>query len=284
MPITVTIPTLGKPKKVKDAIISILTKEWPLSARKIYNRVRNMCLDVSYQAVHKTINELLNNRIILRKDKEYALNKDWIDDVKNFAVNLSKVYEGKITMTMHKAFEQGFGSFTFDNVYSFYLGITKIFKRLSHESKKYDGLVFAQVRHMYWALASSQKEYELLRDMFHSYKELYILCRNDTKADRIAFEFYKLLNRKTHSIFGINCADNSDMFAGGEYIIQVFFGEGMNRLLDKSYNEAETVGGMKKLYNLIFNKKTEINVVVMKNQKLSEQMRKNVLSYFKKIQ
>jgi len=193
MPISITIPSLGKPKTVKDAIISILTGEWPLSARKIYNRVKNMGLDVSYQAVHKTTRELLNDGIILKEYKAYSINKNWIYGVKFFADNLSKVYEGKTTMTIDKAFEQGFGSFTFDNIYPFYLGITNTLKRLSYESKKYDGAGFAQVKHMYWALASSQKEYDLLCDIFRSCKEVYILCRNNTKADRIASEFYKLL-------------------------------------------------------------------------------------------
>jgi len=58
MPISITIPTLGKPKNVKDAVIAVLTNEWPLTARKIYNKTKNMSLNVSYQAVHKAVSEL----------------------------------------------------------------------------------------------------------------------------------------------------------------------------------------------------------------------------------
>jgi len=44
----VTIPSVGKPKTVKDAVIAVLINEWPLSARKIYNRVKEYGFSVSY--------------------------------------------------------------------------------------------------------------------------------------------------------------------------------------------------------------------------------------------
>jgi len=80
--------------------------------KEIYNRVKNMGLYVSYQAVHKTIRELLDDGIILKEYKAHSINKDWIDGVKNFADNLSKVYEDKTTMTIGKAFGQGYRSVT----------------------------------------------------------------------------------------------------------------------------------------------------------------------------
>ena len=64
MPISVTIPTLGRPTTVKDAVVSILSREWPLSLKRMYNSIRGMGLGVSYQAVHKAAQELIEQGIV----------------------------------------------------------------------------------------------------------------------------------------------------------------------------------------------------------------------------
>ena len=71
MTLSVTIPTPGKGKSVKDCIISILSAEWPLSAKKIYNRIKSGGAEVSYQAVHKALKELSGKGILEKEDKGY---------------------------------------------------------------------------------------------------------------------------------------------------------------------------------------------------------------------
>ncbi|MFQ5722348.1 MAG: hypothetical protein ACE5GI_07630 [Candidatus Aminicenantales bacterium] len=273
-----------KPKTVKDAIVSALTIEWPLSARKIYNQVRKKYgFAVTYQAVHKAMKELLNDKIILKEGKEYSLNRDWIESIKSFANDLGKVYEDKTTLTIEKAFEQGSGNFTFDNVYKFYMGMATMLKRLALEAgKKSGGIGTAQLRHMYWALASSQKEYDLFDDMLNSYKKTYILCRSDTKADRIAADYYRTVNPGTNVLFGLQCAENCDLIIGGNFVIQIFFEKNLVKLMDMAYKRAYLLQGMKKLYGLLFRKKANINVVLFRNPALAEQIRNEVMGHFKK--
>ena len=90
MPISVDIPTLGKPKTVKDAVISVLTNEWPLSSKQIYIKVRKMNLDVSYQAVHKVLKEFVSEGITEKRGNRYKIEINWIGKIKDFGNKLEK--------------------------------------------------------------------------------------------------------------------------------------------------------------------------------------------------
>ena len=80
--------------KAKDAIVSILSQEWPLTMKEIYfAAVRQHALNVSYQAMHKATKQLIQRRIITRNERTYSLNTEWIKQIKGFTENLEKAYE-----------------------------------------------------------------------------------------------------------------------------------------------------------------------------------------------
>lgn len=88
----ISLLEMGKVKKrnVREAIISILGREYPLSIRKIYNKVKKEYnLDVTYQAVFKIIKELVGDRVLEKSEKEYKLNIEWIKELEN-EINLLK--------------------------------------------------------------------------------------------------------------------------------------------------------------------------------------------------
>lgn len=82
----ISLLEMGKIKKrnVRETIISILSREFPLSIKKIYNKVkREHSLNVTYQAVFKIIKEMLDDNILEKSEKEYKLNINWIKDLEN---------------------------------------------------------------------------------------------------------------------------------------------------------------------------------------------------------
>jgi len=81
-------------------------------------------------------------------------------------------------------------------------------------------------------------------------------------------------------MLGIKCAENLDVIVGGDFVIQIFFEKDTLKLLDKTYEGVETLDGMKKLYNLLFNKKTKITMVLFNNSVVAEQLREEVLDQF----
>ena len=90
----------------KDVVISLLAYEQPLTAKKIHETAkRKYSLDISYQAIHKTLIELLEKGIIEKKEKEYILNEKWINSLKKFTEQtLSKENN---TLTLVEAINKG---------------------------------------------------------------------------------------------------------------------------------------------------------------------------------
>jgi repressor of nif and glnA expression len=93
MPLELVIPRLSeKDKNTKDLILEILCKEWPLTAKSIYGRVKKCGVDVTYQAVHKTIRNLAEHEVITKTSKGYQLNEEWIKNMHDFSEKLKKSY------------------------------------------------------------------------------------------------------------------------------------------------------------------------------------------------
>ena len=78
----------------KDAIVSILSSEWPLTMKEIYfAAIRQHALNVSYQAMHKATKQLIQQKIITRNERTYSLNTEWIKQIKGFTEKLEKAYQ-----------------------------------------------------------------------------------------------------------------------------------------------------------------------------------------------
>jgi hypoxanthine-guanine phosphoribosyltransferase len=82
-------------KSVKNLVINTLTTEWPLSIRKIYNRVRGKGVDVTYQAVFKAVKELIKQGILIEDRKMYAINIGWIKRVQQLVDKIRSNYESR---------------------------------------------------------------------------------------------------------------------------------------------------------------------------------------------
>lgn len=97
---------MGKTKKrnVRESIISALSREFPLSIRKLYNKIKkDYNLGVTYQAVYKLVKEMLGDGILEGTDKEYRLNVNWIkaleDELKVIRANYSAEQRDKVRET-----------------------------------------------------------------------------------------------------------------------------------------------------------------------------------------
>ena len=119
--------TRGNDSSVKDLIISILGKEWPLSTRQIFNRIQKIyALSCSYQAVHKSIKKLLESSVIEKNGKEYQLNLAWLDELKNFSEDIQKEYNHNNKKLALKQVEEKTTVKYFDNYRERLLKILKL--------------------------------------------------------------------------------------------------------------------------------------------------------------
>ena len=81
-------------KSTKSLIIGILSKNWPLSLKEIHSSIKRLePKKLTYQAVFKAVNELVEEKVIIKNGKEYLINKEWINEIKTFGNFLEKSYQ-----------------------------------------------------------------------------------------------------------------------------------------------------------------------------------------------
>lgn len=82
-----------KDKSTKDLVIDILSKEWPLTSKKIYNKIRKEYgKSITYQAVFKVIDKLSKEGILNKENQEYALNLAWLHELNERMTKIEKNY------------------------------------------------------------------------------------------------------------------------------------------------------------------------------------------------
>ncbi|MDO8634326.1 MAG: hypothetical protein Q7K34_03475, partial [archaeon] len=67
----------------KNKIVLIISKRPGLTGKEISVAIkRNSRKRLTAQAVYKTLQELANVRVLLKKNKKYSINKDWVKKIK----------------------------------------------------------------------------------------------------------------------------------------------------------------------------------------------------------
>jgi hypothetical protein len=79
--------SLYHPRTMREKIIKVLANREALSMKQIRLRVKSeRCINgsMSYQGLYKHITQLLEDKILVRKNGDYSLNIDWIKNMKRF--------------------------------------------------------------------------------------------------------------------------------------------------------------------------------------------------------
>lgn len=122
--------------KLKDKIITILTTNHPLTAKKIYNNLKkNHKLSITYQATHKALKELLKSEIIIVQEREYEINLMWIRKIQKFSEFVNKEYTSKINKNKIKVISFDLGGCISDNAFDELIWRTEIPKIYAKENK-----------------------------------------------------------------------------------------------------------------------------------------------------
>ena len=100
----------------KEKITHILSEYWPLTSKQKFEKLkRNYSQEISYQAVHKMINELTEENILEKNNTQYSLSKKWITSNKQYFENIDKLYSKQTTNTQITANFEGTTFWNFDD-------------------------------------------------------------------------------------------------------------------------------------------------------------------------
>jgi len=105
MIIRALLPKLA-PKTVKEKIIVLLASEFPLTVKDLKLKIKsNFNVSVSYQSVHKELNHLMSDEIIINDNKKYLLNVEWIKQVGLFSDLIVSNYTSQKKHSINKLLE-----------------------------------------------------------------------------------------------------------------------------------------------------------------------------------
>lgn len=76
----------------KNLILDTLRKSYPLSARKLFYSLKTQNCDLSYQAVHLFLKELVKDGVLTVTNKEYLINLSWVDELINYCYGIKAEY------------------------------------------------------------------------------------------------------------------------------------------------------------------------------------------------
>ncbi|MDO8556103.1 MAG: hypothetical protein Q7R96_02935 [Nanoarchaeota archaeon] len=253
----------------KERIIELISQKWPITARKIYRGlIREHRISITYQAIHKALQELIQNGILEKTSHGYVINKSWIKKLDDFSRRIGDKIDDKNGNKKIKAMQR----IIFED-HSKYIKFTV---DLMEEIVKKDNqltMVF-YFRHVPYPNVLSNEDILRLQKIMPKIKWT-IFSNKSTLLD----EWHAKLWRK----FGVRVKTGSNileerMIMMNDYIINAYTTSESDREWDKSYelkkiSDFDMAGTLEAMNNL----KYKTIVTVFRDKELSKMLARNML-------
>jgi hypothetical protein len=262
-----------KGSKTTEYIIEILSNEWPLTAKQIYNRLkRNYGLSVSYQAIHKHLKQMEKEKILIKNERNLSLNPNWVESKKTFFERLRKSL-GK------ENYEEGRSVFfcceTFIDVAKFVL--TEFINLPNPENKPFVSLVY----HAWPSIALSD---ELFKEFikFHLKTKHYILVAQNTLVDRMVGKTFEQHNGSIK--YGVTLPFSPDTLVSGDFIAYIYFNIKGKKIYDQFCRTTKSLKKLNigQLYNTLFEMPYKHKILLVHNREIADEIRENAIKEFER--
>lgn len=280
----VTLPWSNK-GSVEDLVFTILIKEYPLRIIDLMNFVRKRYgKNVTFQAVRKSVLQLLKREVLIEEKGKYKINKEWVLKSKTLIDNL---YEELTTSKIKpKNIESINGEISVLNFYSlnemmkFWENLVddwfKKFKKGDYNINCY------QSAHVWEGFLHPDVETNLMSQSKKNGIESYNLIIGNTPLDKQISKFYSTLGLKVH-IAPSNSSFDKSYYVGtyGDLIVQTQYPKQIVDLLDNFFKKTKSLKNVDliELSNIV-NKKIPMKLTIIKDLAMAKQINKSILSQF----
>ncbi len=265
--------SLDSPKDAKSAVVSVLSEEWPLSAKEISSKVNSLNgHSFSYQAVHKALQELGEDAVVSRVESgQYALSFDWLDRLSRYSDEVRSNYSKD-----SGAFSPGQSVLFFDSAAEVDTFLINAFKKLFDPS---DTLVALQWCHFWIPLFFPRQTYVEMKEAI-AMADFYSISSADTSVDRWCADYWSKNNLKYR--LGVKQASGNDVVVYRDVVMQVFYPLEFRQALDSVYSSANPRDfDFDKFFETVFEEKRRIPVSITRNAALAEQIKKEIMRLWK---
>ncbi|MBI2655607.1 hypothetical protein HYX06_04260 [Candidatus Woesearchaeota archaeon] len=280
--LSIILPQLEHQKRAKDLIISILAMKYPLSSKKIFNEIKKRYgYSITYQAIHKTILQLLEQGVLVKENMDYSINMQWIDEVSNFVERMKESYEkqkkypfGIIDMQTTENMQM----IVFDNFLSAELFTINLVDKYCSNLKSKEPCCMS-IQHIKEPTFQCGEALQKLR----LYKEAkigkYILVRGNNFIDGWGKSFFKGV---FECILGVDVAKDYETYICGDAVIQLHIPIEVSKKINTLFSNAKSIEEIRvpQAFSDIYERKCKVQLLIYKNQEIAEQLRQKTLSYF----
>ena len=281
MTLEIVLP-FGDKDNVKNLVFSILTSEYPLNLITLTKLIKKQYgRDVTFQAVRKAVLQLVEAGVLLRTDKKFSINKEWVKESKAL---IDGLYERLNTKQSSKSIESIGGQvsvFTFNSLNELMKfwqnlidGWYKGFKQGDYPYNCYQGA------HLWEGLLHPDSERTIMRQLKDKSIKSHILTTGNTPLDKQIVQFYKKIGIKTHIEPSSSSFDKS-YYVGtyGDLVIQSRYPEEIVKNLDTFFKHNKKLGDLDlEELSEIVNKRMEIKLTVIKDINMAKQINKSIIS------
>lgn len=281
-----TITTLdftNQPNSTKDMIITILSEDFPISLPKIKNKLQKKYQkSISYQGIYKELNIMLEKGILLKREKQYLLNKEWILNINKFSKELyqtyTKIMKNSLTL-LDKLKKDGDTITMYFNSHAeldeYFVSVMEHFNKNSPKNEK----IYMYYNHNSWPIVHSKQENKILEYTENNTK-YYCICGNDTPLDRWATKYENSIGM--HVKINPEYSPEYSYQIYGDITVQFYFEKTIIKQIDEYFQKITDLSSfIIEDFFKIQNQQTKIKVTLIKNKSFSLLLKKEFLSNFK---
>ncbi len=260
----------------KAAILSVLTREWPLSAKEIYFRIRqNNGNSITYQGIHKAVMQLTSEGVLSKANSKYALNSEWITKVRKFGEEMESAFSGRRCVHLKEIGEKSSIQLVFNSLLDFFYWMVN---ELAESNAASPEGIYSVASHPWPITHLSKPQFLKLKETISSC-EHYFAFRGNSQLDKALSAIWRKVGCKVR--LNAKCDRNCDTLAYRDYVIQLFIPKEMKRDLGRAFGSHLTISSVSCLYDSYFKTSEPVNVLISRNPILSEQLKEEVLQAFK---
>ena len=265
----------------KDKIISILSKQWPLTSKEIFERLkREYAQETTYQAAHKTIQELVNENILEKDGNKYGLSKIWIMSNQQFFAETAKLYQNN-KQNQIKGFD-GTIIVEFKSYSKCVVWLAETFasKQLVGNG---DNILIALFRYGMWPLKFKFDDFLILMKLLGKATNGYPITKNKTPFGKWIMKQYERAGA-TGMAWDHELTLEKDTLIHGDSIVEVEFTPEFEKFIEETYSKISNLEDLLKFFITQKEPETIIKVAITRNPSLAGLMRKQVMQkYFKGV-
>lgn len=267
-------------KTVKHFVVEILLEKNKLTKMEIFREIKKLGVNVTFHAVNKSVNELLDSGVLRKYNKQYSINSEWINKLHDFAEKARVKFldeNGSLLYGIKDLKREGnITTVTFDTIYD----MDRYFKGLHehyYSKLKNDEVVCVIYDHHWWHILYPQQDYELVE----ANKKFYCIATNDTPLDIASVNFKRSVGMKV--IIKKEGLQFRNTSVYGDVIIQNVVSKNIKDAMDNFFNKTKTIQHLtssKKFVDEVLKEKGRVILIINENADLAIQVREHVLEYF----